>query len=223
MTQICPILGYHGISDEGEKYDVQEEELQEQVEWLLEEEYQILTLSEAYHKYKNSDMPEKPAVLTFDDGLRSAYNSVGILEENGVKGTFYVTSGLIGELWEGKEVMNEEEIESLVDSGHEIGAHTVSHPQLTEFPIKRMKEEVAQSRHRLEEITGKKPSSFAYPHGDFNEEVKEIVKESGFETAVTYSPRRVDGFNTPFELPRIPVQRNIPFEKVKKWVRKLTV
>lgn len=107
--------------------------------------------------------------LTFDDARDSQADSgLPLLNAQGVKATFYVTL---------------QRMEARLDdwrkafaSGHEIGNHTVSHPcsgnfpwarksALEEYTLERMEEELTGASARIEELTGQKPQTFAYPCG----------------------------------------------------------
>jgi peptidoglycan/xylan/chitin deacetylase (PgdA/CDA1 family) len=83
----------------------------------------------------------------------------------------------------------------------EIGAHTMTHPILPHIPAERQREEILQSKLRLEEILNCPVNGFAYPNGVFTEETKAIVKDTGFvyacssERNVIY--RRQDRYSLP--------------------------
>ncbi len=82
-----------------------------------------------------------------------------------------------------------DEIREMAGHGIEFGAHTRSHPILSRLPDRQsIAAEVAGSKARIEAETGLKVQHFCYPNGhpeDFTDEVVEVVRESGFSTAVT--------------------------------------
>lgn len=205
MTR-CPIFCYHGVTGDPRIYDVRPEMFRKQVEYL-DDNFTVLTVGEMYRLWDRGELPENPAVLTFDDGLRSTFEAVDILDERGIDATFYIISGLLGETWEGRDVMTAEEVGAISERGHEIGAHTVSHPMMTHFPRQEMRREAELSRQRLEDIVGEKVDSFAYPYGDLDGEVVEIVEDAGFQTAVTTWPSSRPQMDEPLRLPRLGVLR----------------
>ena len=78
---------------------------------------------------------------------------------------------------------------SLVEHGHDVGAHTVTHPILAKVDDERATNEIRTSRDWLKQVTGRSPTSFAYPNGrpdiDFDERHCEMVREAGFTCAVS--------------------------------------
>ncbi len=77
--------------------------------------------------------------------------------------------------------------------GISFGSHTVTHPILTRVSIKKAKDEIVKSKEQIEKNTGKKCRYFCYPNGevsDFNVSIKNLLKENGYECAVTLIPGR---------------------------------
>ncbi len=115
------------------------------------------------------------------------------------------------------EPLSWDEIRALAKEGVEFGAHTRSHPILSRLPNReRMREEIAGSKQRLEEELGGRVLHFCYPNGtpeDYNEEAVEVVRECGFQTAVT----AVRGINfaraDPLLLRRIHADPDRPVDK----------
>jgi peptidoglycan/xylan/chitin deacetylase (PgdA/CDA1 family) len=96
-----------------------------------------------------------------------------------------------------------EEILEMIENGISFGAHTVTHPTLTRLAIEEAREEIIRSKRDIEERLGKPCTLFAYPNGDFNTEIIELVKESGFQGAVTTIPRMIRRGDNLFRLGRI--------------------
>ena len=101
------------------------------------------------------------AVVTFDDGMRNNRRvALPILSEYGIPATVYVTIGFIsGESpWIGPggdgAMMSEEELRDLAAAGWELGAHTMTHPDLSTLDYDACLEEIEQSRAELERIAG---------------------------------------------------------------------
>ena len=81
------------------------------------------------------------------------------------------------------------QVRALHDRGMDVGGHTVNHPILTRLPLADARQEIADGKQHLEAITGAPLRSFAYPNGrpgqDFADEHVQLVRELGFECAVT--------------------------------------
>ena len=87
--------------------------------------------------------------------------------------------------------------------GHQIGAHTRTHPVLTEIPAARAREEIAGSKKALEDRFGFAVKHFCYPYGEVSPAVRDMVTEAGFETAVTTAPGIARAGVDPFLIPRL--------------------
>jgi peptidoglycan/xylan/chitin deacetylase (PgdA/CDA1 family) len=107
----------------------------------------------------------------------------------------------------GKEfVLSWDEVREMSSDGIAFGAHTVSHPILTNLPLEQAKWEIAQSKKDIEERLGQPVTAFAYPNGghrDFNTHIANLVKESGFLYAVTTIPHWIGPKANIYELGRI--------------------
>jgi peptidoglycan/xylan/chitin deacetylase (PgdA/CDA1 family)/SAM-dependent methyltransferase len=93
---------------------------------------------------------------------------------------------------------------SLVD----VGAHSVTHPQLSALSVNDQRVEIAQSRARLEELLDRPVQSFAYPFGgprDYDASTVSLVREQGFRVACSNFPGLVTSETPLFELPRVMV------------------
>lgn len=66
-----------------------------------------------------------------------------------------------------------------------LGAHTVTHPDLTKLNLDELKKEIVDSKLRIENMIQKPVNHFAYPFGRFNNEIKEEVASIGFSTITT--------------------------------------
>jgi len=137
----------------------------------------------------------KRIALTFDDGFSDFYSHVlPILREFNVPATVFVLSESINNPEfthngnSNTEYMDLEELQELIqDDLVTIGNHTQTHPHLSECSMKRIEEEVIDSKNQLEEVLGITVDRFCYPHGDFDERVVQSVSAS-HKYAVTVGP-----------------------------------
>jgi len=108
---------------------------------------------------------------------------------------------------ESELMMSDDQVRKVAEAGMEIGAHTVSHPILTRIDRMAAKREIEESKRRLQQVTGVKVSTFAYPNGrpgkDYGREHVEIVRDAGYASAVTTAWGCVTSDASPYELPRI--------------------
>ena len=88
------------------------------------------------------------------------------------------------------ELMSWEQVKQLLRSGHSVGSHAMSHKVLATLPTHVQRQEIFDSRDRLQAVLGCRISSFAYPVGGpahFTDETVAMVREAGYEQAFTYN------------------------------------
>ena len=156
------------------------------------------------------EIPTKSALITIDDGYVSAYDTGWpILKKFGYPFTMFVYINYIGT---GGKSISWEQLAEMRDAGVEIGCHSYSHQNLkgkgalfskqAAEEVKRMgydawvHKEMVDSKKLLERQLGIKVTTFAYPGGFYNEAVRAVIKEAGYEAAfITYGKR--NSFATP--------------------------
>jgi hypothetical protein len=120
--------------------------------------------------------------LTFDDGDADQAIAARILAAHQLPGTFYIITGAVGS----PGYLTLADIRQLAAQGNEIGGHTVSHLDLTQVSEPEARRQVCESRSILTHW-GFRVTSFAYPDGSQNPEVRKIVQQCG------YNSGRLDG------------------------------
>lgn len=181
-----PILMYHVIEDYSGVYEqlyTSPEFFRSQLVFLKEQGFTTVTVQDTIDHWAGSKpLPDRPIVLTFDDGYRSIYTQAyPIMKELGIVGTLYLHSNKI----DTNGGLTREMITEMHDYGMEIGSHTLSHTDLTKLSKAKMIKEITESKRILESITGTKVTTFAYPAGRFNSTVIKAVKDGGYQGAVT--------------------------------------
>jgi len=107
-----------------------------------------------------------------------------------------------------------EEIKEMSENGMDFGAHTCSHAILTRVPFEQAKNEIIKSKSVIEGQINKKVDFFAYPGGtinDFDERIKETLKNDGFKAAVTtiHGINKLNSEIDLYSLKRIDINANI--------------
>ena len=121
----------------------------------------------------------KPIVTTsWDDGSICDLKVAELLNKYGVKGTFYIPKSLFAHPLKRHDIL-------ALDKHFEVGAHTLNHVDLTKAPLSEAKKEIKGSKAYLEDLLGHPVPMFCYPSGKFNQDIKRIVKDSGFAAART--------------------------------------
>ncbi|UIX29797.1 polysaccharide deacetylase family protein [Streptomyces sp. GQFP] len=125
--------------------------------------------------------PEAATVvsLTFDDGSADHYtNARPILDQHGMKGTFYVNSGRLGLAG----YLTAAQTRQLAADGHEIGGHTVSHARLPTLSADDQRREICNDRVALLDL-GLTVKNFAYPFGASTSATEGYVADCGYNSA----------------------------------------
>lgn len=190
-----PILLYHYVEYVKDTKDTIRQSMtilphtfEEQIKTLQNDGYTFITARELGEIINGEkELPQKPIVLTFDDGHWDLYTDIlPILKKHNVKATAYIVPGMVGK---DQDFLTEKQLDAVVQSNLiEIGAHTTRHAYLTGRPLTTIKYEVEASKIQLEQMYSINVVSFAYPYGAFDEQVEKVVKEAGYTTAVSTIP-----------------------------------
>lgn len=118
--------------------------------------------------------------FSFDDFPRTALGAGGaILEDMGVRGTYYAAVGLMGSVSEVGPIFINEDLRTLIDKGHELASHTYSHVPARTTAISRYRDETIRGHAALVENLGLPATrNFSYPFGEVTLEVKRNVAPS---------------------------------------------
>lgn len=103
-------------------------------------------------------------------------------------------------------MMTRAQVKDLASRGFDVGSHTVTHPILATLAPDQARAEIAGSWRWVLEVAGTAPRSFAYPNGrpgrDFDHTHAAMVRDAGFEVAVTTVWGSARGGDDPLQLPR---------------------
>ena len=219
-TVEVPILMYHYISSPPEGADkyrrdlsVHPERFRAQMAYLHENGFTTIGFQELSNAIaSNAQLPEKPIILTLDDGYIDNYeNAFPILQEMGLKATFFLATGFIDDT--NPNYMNWSMIEEMSRSGMQIESHSKTHPDLRGRERSFLIYEILGSQETIEAHTGQKPRYFAYPSGRYEDAVIDVLKELEFWGAVTTTGGIWHGYDDRFEWSRIRVRQDTTLEE----------
>jgi peptidoglycan/xylan/chitin deacetylase (PgdA/CDA1 family) len=130
--------------------------------------------------------------LTFDDTLPDHQVAVDLLDERGMRGTFYVNSKRVDRTG----YLSAEQLAGWQEQGHEIAGHTIDHVNLAEADPEEARRQICDDRAALVDVGFSSSTSFAYPFGATNDVVEQIAAECGYTSA-----RGVGGRSNPIPPP----------------------
>ncbi len=122
----------------------------------------------------------KVLTMSYDDGREADRRLVAIFNQYGIKGTFHLNSGLLGK----DDRISAQEAAALYQ-GHEISAHTVTHPTIARCPKELIVREIMEDREQLERITGYTVRGMSYPNGSYSPQIQDMLPHLGIEYART--------------------------------------
>jgi peptidoglycan/xylan/chitin deacetylase (PgdA/CDA1 family) len=210
------ILLYHQIGDTPQKDTnldcfCNSTQFYRQMEFLNNSNFKVISLSKASEIISNKLMIDNNyVVLTFDDGCEKFYDiTYPILEKFNFPSSIYPVAGYIGKdanwgkkKYPGLKILSKSMLNDLSKSNVEIGAHTMDHLKLTQVDERTASLQISESKTLLEQILGKRINSFSYPHGAFNKNIIQLVKDAGFENAMTCIPKFAQDCKSIYEIPR---------------------
>lgn len=165
-------------------------------------------------------LPERPVVITFDDGYCDFYDTaMPLLKQYGHTATVFQTTERIGiERPNRRMMMSWREIAEVAEAGIEIGAHTVTHPQLDQLPQKELHEELYRSKSLIEDHLGMAVPGLSYPYGYSNDKVRQMARDLGYTYAYAVGNAMTTRGADQFALPRLTVKQTTTFEAFRKMV-----
>jgi peptidoglycan/xylan/chitin deacetylase (PgdA/CDA1 family) len=226
-----PILLYHSVSTDApgwiRPFAVTPDAFRAQLALIRDEGATTLSVTEYAAALGGARaLPERPIVITFDDGLADfREQALPALADAGFASTLYVTSGFL----EGSpralrnsrpagHWLDAAALRDLCDAGVEIGAHSHSHPHLDTLSVDAARSEIATSKETLEQLLEAPVRSFAYPHGFFSSTVRRLVRECGFVSACAVKNAMSSDADDLFALARLTVRSDTSRAQFNAWL-----
>ncbi len=219
-----PVLMYHyvrtgvAVTDQmSYQLSVAPEMLDQQLSYLHDQGFQTISLSDLDESLsEGTPLPPKSVILTFDDGYRDFYTSAfPLLKKYNLRAvSFYIVGYSNYPTYMNWDMVKEIHNSGLVD----VESHTLSHFLLTKLPLDQQRKEIFDSKKTLEEILHKKVNYFAYPYGDFNQQVLSLAAEAGYKLAFGTDPGLQQKSSEKLSLKRITISG---FDNFDKFVEKL--
>ena len=198
------VLNYHQVRNVFTSLSMPLNLFDEQMSYLVQNGYTSITPDELYKGLTGEiSLPEKPVLITFDDGYADNYeNAFPILEYYGLKATIFVIPAFVGR---NSNYLTWDQIREMEQGGITIQSHTLNHRKLEELPDDEIRSELLNSKLVLEENLGHAVDFLAYPTGTYNLHIAGIAQDCGYKGAFTIKYGNVDLGSNLFALERVPI------------------
>ena len=215
------ILSYHKIGPGAEAWEtwyyVPRRTFEAHLDLLEEDGWEVVDVGAVLAALNGSTrLPERAALLTFDDGYRSVLEqAASVLEERGYPAVAFVPTDFVGRTseWDAgtseppEAICSWDELRELETLGISVQSHGVTHRGASGLGPSELDEELTRSKQQLEEELGTPVELFAFPYGDAGEgEPRAALERAGYRGACLYGGGLVtDPVDDPFALPRLPI------------------
>ena len=187
---ICYHQNYNGNSS-FEGFNVSPAMLEKQLQILKEEGFETVTLDDFYQAISGNppeNLPERPVLITFDDGLTSNLTNVlPLFRKYNFRGVAFIYPTMVNaNKKKYKYSMDWNQVQALARSGHfEIASHTFSHPMLPRLAEKEIQSQLISSKTFIEKKLGVQVKDIAYPFGLYDVRVVKMLKNTGYRMGFT--------------------------------------
>lgn len=225
--KVIYILAYHSVEDIPYVHSISVREFEKQIQFLCKR-FDMLSYQGFCDIVQGGKELKKDSVLiTFDDGLQDNYtNAYPVLQKYNVPAIIFLTTCHVGKIHGGSkgykfQFLQWEEMREMISSSLiSIQNHTHTHPLLTSIDDKLITDEITTSNDLIKTKLLACPTAIAYPKGDYNKRVRNLVKDHfdfGFLVSGGYwSKDKKDAL----EIPRILISQDVGMFKFKMMLTK---
>lgn len=215
-TPSVSILMYHHVSEDTPRVtSVTPEEFEAHLQYLKDNDFNVVSLPDAIHAVEQgSGLPDKAVVLTFDDAYLNLYeNAAPILERFEMPWTLFVSTEVIRET--PTSFMSWQQLEELKSKGVTIANHSTDHAHLPRRQNgenwqqweERIRNNLLAAQEELEQRLGIENRLIAYPFGEYNNRLRDILVDLDFHGFGQHSGA-YGKYSDPQAIPRFPASGN---------------
>lgn len=189
--------------------------------------YNVIPLRDLYDYVtgKRASLPKNAVVITIDDGWASTYTEIfPEMQKRKFPFTVFIYPKIIGQT---SNALTWKQIKEMSDAGVDIQSHSLSHGFMTRRRHRSMSDEkyaewvereLAESKRQLEKNTGKKVHFLAYPYGDYDDKLADVVSKSGYKAALTCDFGLVRKGSDPFRMKRFVIDDRMDFAEFRRYL-----
>lgn len=227
-NKYVPVLCYHRVTPKiNSIYDITPEMFEEHLQFFKANGYHPITALQ-YFKFQDQpeNLPQKPIILTFDDGSKGHYQYVfHLLKQYGFKATFFIYPAAVFE--KNDYSITWDELLEMTTAGMDIESHTYTHPFLTHTKtrpddpryLKYLDHELKDSKDLLEQKLHTKVEFLAYPYGWHNCIVETKAVEAGYQGTFNVNWGTNLSDENPLRLKRRVVSHNLTLFQINRYLQ----
>ena len=181
-----PVLTFHAVDDWPSVISFPPRLFERGMALLYDCGFHTLSLLEIVARLQQGlPFPERSFAITFDDGYQSVYqHAFPTLQRYGMSATVFLSVGKNGRRTDSdrlpsmceRSMLSWSQIKEMHRWGISFGAHTLTHPDLTDLPLKKVEIEIHDSKAAIEDTLGTPATCFAYPFGRYDARCREVVR-----------------------------------------------
>lgn len=218
-----PILMYHYVSEPPADADIYRRDLsvaperfESHLRYLREAGYQVITLDDLlYALARGQPLPDKPVILTFDDGYEDNHtNAFPLLQRYDMVGHFFIITDFVNQ--ERPGYMNWPQIEEMAAGGQRFGSHSRDHPNLRGQSVDYLVWQALGGKESIEEHLGYHPRWISYPAGNYDEQTIAVYKSAHYWGGLTIRQGATHTLTGIFELKRVRVRGSYTAEDLAR-------
>ena len=200
-----PILVYHRVNDtDTNPTTLKVADFEAQLKYLVDNGYHVIAPDDLLDAWETGmALPDKPTILTFDDGHEDIYKNVfPLLQKYNMRATVFIVTDHIGM----KDYLSWDFVRALQAGGYmDFESHTMTYKDLTTLKGDKLWNEIYGSKQAIEWAL-KKPAKFiAYPDGKYTLDAEDTSKEVGFRAGFIEDYGLATNDSNSYVLTRIPV------------------
>ena len=214
-----PVINYHQVNPvENGPLTVPAKDFAAQMKYLHDNGYTTISPNDLHDFLVNkTPLPEKPILITFDDGYEDNYvYAYPVLKEYNMKATIFLVSDYMDRF---DNYLTWPQVYEMSENNIYMGSHTLSHFELPPLPSTEMENQLVGGKLAVEWKTFKFCEYIAYPGGFYNQQVLSETKKAGYKGGFTVFYDYVRAGDDPYTLNRIPIYGNVHMPVARFWLR----
>jgi peptidoglycan/xylan/chitin deacetylase (PgdA/CDA1 family) len=228
--QTVPVLSYHHFSKtKRDKLHVRADHFEQQMQFLKDNGYRVITIDQLFEFLELGQVPEKSVVITIDDGWSDAYHiAFPILEKYGFPATLFIQTDLINQ---SQKTLSWTKIREMVNNSKiDVQCHTKTHRNLTKQNsgesftryFDAIERDLDESRQIIKQQLGFDVKYLAYPYGETNQLVVDLLKKKGYRGAFTVKRESNPFFVNNYRINRAMIYGHYGASHLKEFEKNLT-